>query len=278
MIVEQNIGNNGEIIKKCLIDNNNCFVGRLQGIEADCLLYYNEHKCLNKQLINCLYQNTGFYCNTTNVDEILKYWYEVYMSSILSCTILYRLEFNTWDSLIKNSYDNIYVFSCASLHLWMPALNNKKILVISPFEKSILEQYPKRKNLFSTGKQNNFEYPNFELKTLKSPNTIKGNEPFPHNNWKETFEYLCDQISNIDFEIAVLGCGSYGMPLAHYIKKIGKSSIYAGAYSQVMFGIKGSRWNIDGNPHKSYWNEHWKWPDNEEVPKNHNNVENSCYW
>ena len=99
-----------------------------------------------------------------------------------------------------------------------------------------------------------------------------------HNNWLETFEDMCNKIDSLNFDIAILGCGSYGMPLAHYIKKIGKSSIYAGAYAQVMFGIKGKRWDVEGNPHRSYWNEHWKWPEEDEIPKNAEKVEGGCYW
>ena len=178
----------------------------------------------------------------------------------------------------KTSQKTIYVFSCARLHLWVPALEGKKILVISPFEKSIKIQFSKRQHLFKTGKQNNFEYPEFELLTLKCPNTIKGNEPFPHNDWLETFEDVCKKVDQFDFDIAILGCGSYGMPLAHYIKKIGKSSIYAGAYTQVMFGIKGKRWDIEGNPHRSFWNDYWKWPEDIEIPKTANKVEGGCYW
>lgn len=89
---------------------------------------------------------------------------------------------------------------------------------------------------------------------------------------------MCRKIDDLDFDIAILGCGSYGMPLAHYIKMIGKSSIYAGAYTQVMFGIKGKRWNIEGNFHHSYWNKYWKWSEESEIPKNSDKVENGCYW
>ena len=65
---------------------------------------------------------------------------------MLKCDLLYRLEFDKWDDIVCNSHENIYVFSCASLHLWLPYLNNKKVLVISPFKKSIEIQWEKRKN------------------------------------------------------------------------------------------------------------------------------------
>ena len=277
MKVEENVGNSGKIIYDIIKNKTNFFIGRMQGIEASVMKDYLDGN-LNERLKYLAQQNTGFYSSSDSFDEILEKWCIIYIDALRRCDLLFRLEFTTWDELVKDYYEKIYVFSCASLHLWMPALSGKRILVISPFEKSINMQYSKRKNIFTTGKNNNFEYPDFELQVLKCPNTIKGNDPFPHNNWLETFEDMCNKIDSLDFDIAILGCGSYGMPLAHYIKKIGKSSIYAGAYAQVMFGIKGKRWDVEGNPHRSYWNEHWKWPEEDEIPKNAKKVEGGCYW
>lgn len=278
MEIETNIAKSGKEIQELILNSNNFFIGRMQGIEADVISEYCKKNTVSQNNINLLKQNTGFYCcNEENEKEILEFWINTYYEALKNCDLLFRLEFNTWDYLVKDNYDKIYVFSCASLDLWLPYLEGKKILVISPFEESIKMQFLKKNHLFTTG-YNNFKYPEFELKTLLSPNTIMGNEPFPHQNWKESFNYMCDKINFIDFDIAILGCGSYGMPLAHYIKKIGKSSIYAGAYAQVMFGIKGKRWDIPGNPHRSYWNEYWKWPEDTEVPKNSNKVEGGCYW
>ena len=278
MIIENNVLISGNKISDIIKKNNNFFIGRMPGIEAGTIKEYIENDIISENYKNLVQQNTGFYCLGDNFDVILKKWCEIYLDSLLNCDLLYRLEFPTWDNLVKEHYEKIYVFSCASLHLWMPSLEGKKILVISPFIKSIKEQYPKKRYLFTTGKSNNFRYPEFDLVTLQCPNTIKGNEPFPHNNWLETFEDMCKKIDKLTFDIAILGCGSYGMPLAHYIKKIGKSSIYAGAYTQVMFGIKGKRWDIKGNPHRSYWNEYWKWPEDNETPKTANKVEDGCYW
>ena len=278
MIIEKNVGSSGKLIYDTIKNKNNFFIGRMQGIEADTVKSYLEKESIHENLKNYIQQNTGFYCDKDNFNTILNKWCEIYLSSLRSCDLLYRLEFSTWDSIVEKYYEKIYVFSCASLHLWMPALEGKTVLVISPFEQTIKLQFPKRKELFKTGKQNNFEYPEFNLLTLKSPNTIKGNEPFPNNNWLETFEDMCKNIKELEFDIAILGCGSYGMPLAHYIKKIGKSSIYSGAYTQVMFGIKGKRWDVKGNPHSSYWNEYWEYPDENEIPNNSKNVENGCYW
>ena len=50
------------------------------------------------------------------------------------------------------------------------------------------------------------------------------------------------EIDKIDFDIAILGCGAYGYPLASYIKSIGKKAIHIGGATQLIFGIKGKRW------------------------------------
>ena len=278
MHVETNIAESGMVISDMIKNNPSFFIGRMTGIEADALGALVGKGCVPEHLRNLLQQNTGFYCKSDAFDDVLAKWCALYLKALRSCDLLFRLEFPTWDGLVSAHYDKIYVFSCAHLHTWMPALEGKKVLVVSPFAESIRIQFPKRNDLFTTGAQDNFEYPRFDLQILECPNTIKGNDPFPHDNWVETFEAMCRKMDKIDFDLAILGCGSYGMPLAHYAKTIGRSSIYAGAYTQVMFGIKGRRWDIDGNPHRSYWNEHWKWPEESETPKNANKVENSCYW
>jgi len=271
MIVEEYIHKSGKAIFDIISNKNNFLIGRLQGIEAGTIKEYVENGFISNYLKNCMQQNTGFYCLDDNFDDILKKWCEIYLDSLLKCDLLYRNEFPTWDVIVKEHYEKIYVFTPASFQTWMPALEGKKVLVISPFEESIKMQFPKRKNLF------NFDYPEFDLQILKCPNTIKGNCPFPHDNWLETFKDMCKKIDKLEFDIAILGCGSYGMPLAHYIKKIGKGSIYTGAFTQVIFGIKGKRWYKKWLDNK-YWNEYWKWPEESEIPKSANNVEGGCYW
>lgn len=51
------------------------------------------------------------------------------------------------------------------------------------------------------------------------------------------------KISTIDFDIASIGCGAYGLPLAGFImEELHKKAIYMGGGTQWLFGIKGRRW------------------------------------
>ena len=61
-----------------------------------------------------------------------------------------------------------------------------------------------------------------------------------------------------------------------------KPSFYIGATIQLLFGIGGNRW-LKNLHNPKYWfnkyhNEHWVRPDISEMPLNHKQVEDSCYW
>lgn len=82
------------------------------------------------------------------------------------------------------------------------------------------------------------------------------------------------EIDKKDFDVALLGCGAYGFPLAAYIKSIGKQAIHVGGPLQLYFGIRGKRWTDMG----FYSNKYWTSPSESERPQNLKNVEGGCYW
>ena len=81
------------------------------------------------------------------------------------------------------------------------------------------------------------------------------------------------EIDKADFDVALIGCGAYGFPLAAHCKRIGKQGIHIGGSLQLYFGIKGKRWDNHG-----LYNEFWVSPDESEQPKNLSRVEGGCYW
>lgn len=156
---------------------------------------------------------------------------------------------------------------------WSKALENQKVLIIHPFEKTILHQYQRRKLLFEY--QN--VLPNFEIKTIKAVQSIAGNQPEGFNDWFEALDSMKRKIDKVNFDIAIIGCGAYGFPLAAYVKRIGKKAVHLGGATQILFGIKGQRWDSDPFVSKLY-NEHWIRPLKDDIPKNHESIEGGCYW
>ena len=127
------------------------------------------------------------------------------------------------------------------MNVFARALPGKRVLVISPFAKSIQANFHNRRSFFK-----DFDYPEFGLQVYNTPITYAGlpSEFYPDRNWFETTNKMIDEISMLQFDVALLSCGSYAMPLGqHIFEKMGRQAIYIGGVLQLMFGIMGRRYN-----------------------------------
>ena len=155
---------------------------------------------------------------------------------------------------------------------WTMCLAGKKVLVIHPYAKTIAKQYLNRDKIFPEKQV----LPDMDLKTLKAVQTIENNKS-PYDTWFHALDHMKTEIEKIDFDIALIGAGAYGLPLAADIKRMGKKAIHLGGSLQLYFGIIGLRW--EQIPHfKALFNEHWVRPLPEEHPVSYKKVEGGAYW
>lgn len=166
---------------------------------------------------------------------------------------------------------------------WTRALKDKKVLVIHPFTFSIQKQNKINEKLFA----NPDVWPDYKLITYRAVQSNAGAE-VPYSDWFEALKKMEDDIDRIDYDIAILGCGAYGLPLAAHIKRAGKKAVHLGGGSQLIFGIKGRRWEEEyrypylpdsyDTDYRKLFNVFWCRPNEQETPKKANNVEGGCYW
>lgn len=158
-------------------------------------------------------------------------------------------------------------------HPFTRALEGKRVLVVHPFAESIRHQYQQRRLLFPSSDI----LPEFELLTIKAVQTIAGNRDPHFATWFEALDYMTEECEKSDFDVAVIGCGAYGFPLAARIKNMGKTALHLGGVTQIMFGVWGSRWNAEPAAYR-YKNEYWISPADYERPDRAEEVEGGCYW
>ena len=155
---------------------------------------------------------------------------------------------------------------------WSRALKGKRVLVVHPFEESIQRQFSVKDKLF----KNSNVLPNFELVTYKAIQTNAGGT-CEYKTWFDALDKMYKDIRELDFDVAIVGCGAYGLPLAAKIKSLGKQVIHLAGATQILFGIRGARW--DARPEmQEYFNEYWIRPSDSERPKDAQSVEGACYW
>ena len=124
-------------------------------------------------------------------------------------------------------------------HCFSDGLEGKRVLVVSPFGRSIVANYPNRRGFFP-----GYRYPEFELSVVNTPITYAGlpDEFYLDDDWFQTADRLKNEVTNAEFDVALLACGTYAMPLGLHIRdKLRKKAIYVGGVLQLYFGIMG-RW------------------------------------
>lgn len=165
---------------------------------------------------------------------------------------------------------------------WSRILEGKKVLVVHPFASLIERQYEEKREALFDDKR---VLPKFELKTIKAVQSIGGDCQF--ENWFEALDSMKVQMDATDYDIVLLGCGAYGFPLSAHAKRMGKQAVHLGGALQLLFGIRGKRWDNPDygiqefgkqNTYKTLFNSSWVYPSPGFAPKNAAQVEGGCYW
>jgi len=289
-----------QIIYEALVSDKPCMIARFGSTELLCLKNYlgvknNKGKYLDYicgkaqpwwwelNIINQMQQWSGFF--PANKDKIEKFC-ELMIQDIPEVDILgsWLADEELFEKELKNA-EKIHLrllepyWSDAP---WSRALEGKKVLVVHPFAKEIEQQYQKRELLFKNG-----ILPNFELITIKAVQSL-AEEETEFKDWFEALEYMKGEIDKVDYDICLIGCGAYGFPLAAHVKRMGKKGFHYGGALQLLFGIRGKRWE-DPNYGVKVWeipygfypnlmNEHWIRPTNIGKPQKAEIVEGACYW
>jgi hypothetical protein len=267
--------------------------GRLGGVEANALgIFLSESagirdpfsylgaKLIKRRRLNQLCNNAGVY--PTNQKEFRLFCQE-HLTSLQSMDA-----FSVWakpfawveSSFVSNP--NLIVVNGDASYPWLEsrdgnsrfgwgqALDKMKVLVISPFHKSMLIQSRKLQSLFC-----GLDIPDMKLTFLTSPMSQGG--LMDGNSYSYHLNRMKENIEKEDFDICLVSAGAYSLPLAAHAKKLGKKGVHAGGALQIFFGITGNRYDTYPGVIK-FKNQNWKRPSSDERPENWQSIEDGCYW
>jgi len=227
-----------------------------------------------RNAIEKLCSNAGFFPDNK---ELLKEYYRENLEAIKQIDVLgsyqsseyvFREELSKAKKVNLDGYYAPFIWDLP----WTSILKGKRVLVVHPFSEEIKYQYERRASLWD----NPDILPEFTLITYKSVQSMLGIQT-QYASWFEALERMKQDIDLIDYDIALIGCGAYGMPLAAHCKKTGRQAIHLAGWTQVLFGIIGTRW--ENNPKISpFIKDSWIRPFETSKPAEAHKIENSCYW
>ncbi|MGN0347549.1 MAG: hypothetical protein ACI4DU_09725 [Lachnospiraceae bacterium] len=274
-------------LAKMIVSGQPLAAGRLGLFELAAMRMYEfGKKDKYKTVMDNIYNCAGFFPNDITLgDQFTKVMTDAMQEMDLVaanhnlCENYFMNHYMHSDSMVSKSFDVFEV--CRLEPSWTRALAGKKVLVVTSFPESVKHQYARRELLFPGSDI----LPEFELSTYQALMTVGDMRDERFATWFEALDYMKREILAMDFDIALLGCGAYGFPLAAEMKKAGKQAVHMGGVLQILFGIMGKRWDgtrTGKDIHirediAKYYNENWIYP-LEEKPKEAGKVEYGPYW
>ena len=282
-IVPYQSGERGnQVIKDMLEGPNPVMVTRYGDTELKAISSFVESagpQELQMRLAN-LHRASGFFPAEL---ELFRRFVEVYEEAAreIDCLAIWNFQHGRWameERLFRNYSPNAALVSLNSLESWLfsdpwtYALRDKRVLVVHPFDESIRRQYTKRASIFADGRV----LPQFRsLVTLRTVQSVAAN-PTRFETWFDALDAMYSEVERVDFDVALIGAGAYGMPLAAHAKKLGKKAVHMAGVTQILFGIRGRRW--EKTPLTDFFNDSWTRPLAEETPPGFESVDQGAYW
>jgi hypothetical protein len=268
-----------ELIKQCISQKRPMSFGKLGAVETDVLT--NSH---TQQRV-VWGQNLGINAGVFPLDQkTVDRWVVEYTNAIrsLDACVEWWHEKDTFllkrynpTRLISNEIDDLLPFNLGR-DAWHYSLSDKTVLVVHPMMNTIHAQV---KNFSAL-------WPGAGIKEMigvKSfyPPWLTGDHPF--SNFFDCLAAMKDEIAKHQFDFAVVGAGAYSLLLLEFIKELGVPCVHLGGQTQLLFGIRGKRWETeytDSWREANFYNnsKYWTRPLAIDVPNNKDSVENGCYW
>lgn len=268
-----------ELIKQSIAQRRPLSFGKLGAVETDCLS--NSHAQKRVVWSENLGINAGvFPLNQQIVDR----WSAEYIDAIRSldaCVEWWHgkdtalLQQYNPTRFISNEIDDLLPFNLGK-DAWHYSLSNKTVLVVHPMMDTIQAQTPHFSKLWPGASVKKF----IGVRSFYPPWLT---EFHPYKDFFECLEAIKFEISKHRFDFAVIGAGAYSLPLLKFIKEMGVPCVHLGGQTQLLFGIRGKRWETEYTESwrtLNFYNSsaYWTRPLPSDVPTNKNIVENGCYW
>lgn len=264
-----------DLIRELILSGEPCMIARLGATESRCIEKWMNNKDFDNENLENIKQLSGVFPNDSN--SIAEFC-EVYTEGILDIDVLAVWGVTAERNIYKKYCPTAKLINIMSLepffydNPWSSAIRGKKLLILHPFVETIKKQLINKDKLF----KNDEVLPDFkEVSYIKAVQSLGGSDEY--ESWLEALKSMCSEIRKIDFDVAIIGTGAYGLPLASYIKSLGKQAILMAGATQLLFGIKGKRWE-ERTEYKELFNEYWVRPSSMETPKEKEKVEGGSYW
>jgi len=277
--------------------------GKIGTSELNALMFYLQREKQNKSpypqyIIREMTENAGFWSpNQTSIHDSLDLWAQDILEALsnLDAVVSWSPSAKTQELQILNQYSpNAKKIVLRALepyytpeYQYTTKMTKGPIAVVSPFAESIKKQWSIIHEVFPPiGLAGQMWPQNQTLIPIRAPYGPAMTQANLSLSWSidilnegplQAIQYLADQVSQSGAKYALVGIGALSLLLVHELKKRHIVAIHTGGGTQIMFGIKGNRWQ-NHSVISNFFNPSWTKPSQNEIPSEAQKVERSCYW
>lgn len=268
-----------KVIQSALDSDDGALIGRNGTIELEQMISYNRYK------VSILEMNAGIFPNMVIPTWRLQSIQATKEADILSTGWYGPLKEPEQEALkewkcraVKIPLRSLEPYYVVPEERWTRYLKGQAVSVVSCFTETMKSQVPVLHKLFPSEVLPSDIRWNW-VQTGHSPGVAKGNNEWPSHirDSMDAVEWIVSEIVRQESRFAIIGCGGIGMLVAHKLKDRGIIAIVLGGAIQVLFGIKGKRWETH-SVISEFWNEFWVSPSEAETPLGSSVIEGGCYW
>ena len=272
-------GQGNDFIAQCIRRGKPFYAGRCGATEMRCMAEYLRHggeeRHFSARIRREMRNLSGMFPTD---DETLARFCALYAEAAQHATLLALWDVGAERQVIRGCTDTRFTALRALEPYyhgqpWSAALAGKRVLVVHPFADTIRTQYQKRAQIF----QNRAILPDFASLTVLPAVQGLGGRETGYGSWFDALAAMEAAIDRTPFEVAIIGAGAYGLPLAAHCAKIGRQAVQMAGATQLLFGIEGKRWDDHPFIGKLY-NDAWVRPAPAETIPNREAVEGGSYW
>jgi hypothetical protein len=127
----------------------------------------------------------------------------------------------------------------------LPLLRGRRVLIVSPFAELLCARATPGcfEAVWSASGRRWFEPASVEAMLVPY-----GYDGEVRERWGDSltlFDSLAAELRGRDFDVALIGAGGLGVPLANEARRQGRVGLSIGGHLQAMFGVAGARWRRD---------------------------------
>lgn len=263
--------------------------GKIGDTELEVLVNYERHKTDPEQFfrsiaagheLELLYLNSGVFPKR---QDVLVRWADVYLEALSAIDLL-----GVWHNAGEKQIVSKYAASATLTGIealepyyhdepWTRALADKRVTVVTPFADTIACQHRRHsgKDLFPDDPS---VLPDFELTLVRAPFSAGLQRPV-HRDWHAALDDLEERIANTTFDVCLVGAGAWSLPLCSFVRKsLQRPAIHLGGALQILFGVRGKRWEHGHPLFERLFNDTWIRPLPHERPMRSWKNDGGAYW